>query len=81
MRHFYQKVFELRFIRPINKPTRICKSSATIIDNIPINCVFDNILKKAITKSNISDYVPIIFIIQTGKNKKNDKFLLRIKYN
>ena len=68
-------MFEPRFIRPTNKPTRVCKSSATIIDNIPINCAFDNILKKAITKSNISDYVPIIFIIQTGKNKKNDKFL------
>ena len=54
IRHFYHKVFELGFIPLINKATRVCKNSATIIDNILTNCVFDNTLKKTIIKSDIS---------------------------
>ena len=70
MRHFYHKLFELGFIPLINKPARICKSSATIIDNILSNCIFDDTLKKAMIKSDISDHFPIIFIIQTRKNQR-----------
>ena len=70
LRHFYQKVFELGFFPLIDKPTKVCKSSATIIENILTNCVFDNTLKKAIIKSDISDHFPIIFAIQTGKNQR-----------
>ena len=75
MRDFYHKVFELGFIPLIDKPTRICKNSATIIDNILTNCVFDNTLKKAI----ISDYFPIIFTIQTGKNQSKCQDLVSNK--
>ena len=81
IRHFYHKVFELGFILLIGKPTRVCKNSATIIDNILTNCVFDNTLKIAIIKSDISDHFPIIFTIQTGKNQRNAKILFIIKEN
>ena len=40
--YFYYKVFELGFIPLIENPTRVCENSATIIDNILTNCVFDN---------------------------------------
>ena len=53
MRHFYHKFFELGVIPLIDKPTRVCKNSATITENILANCVFDNPLKKAIIKSDI----------------------------
>ena len=69
IRYLYRKVFEPGFIPLIVKPTRVCKNSATIIDNVLTNCVFDNTLKKAIIKSDISDSFPIIFTIQTGKNQ------------
>ena len=69
VRHFYHKVLELGFFPLIDKPTRVYKNSATIIDNILTNCVFDNALKKAIIKSDISDHFPIIFNAQTGKNQ------------
>ena len=69
IRHFYHKVFGLGFIPLIDKPTRVYKNSAAIIDNILTNCVFDNTLQKAIIKSDISDHFPIIFTIQTGKNQ------------
>ena len=54
---------------------RLCKSSATIIGNVVINCVANNKLKKSIIKSDISDYLPVIFAIQRkrqslAKNKK-----------
>ena len=68
--HFKHKVFELRFILLINKPTKVCKNSATIIDNILDNCVFDNTLKKAIIKTGISVPFPIIFTIQTGNSQR-----------
>ena len=45
MRHFYHKFFELGLIPLIDKPTRVCKNSATITENILANCVFDNPLK------------------------------------
>ena len=51
---------------------RLCKSSATIIDNIVINCVANNKLKKSIIKSDISDYLPVIFAIQR-KRQSLDK--------
>ena len=69
IRHFYHKMFALGFIPLIDKPTRICKNSATIIYNILTNCLFDNTLKKAIIKRDISDHFPIIFTIQAGKNQ------------
>ena len=79
IRHFYHKVFELGFIPLIDKPTRVCKNSATIIDNILTNCVFSNILKKAIIKSDISDHFPIIFTIQTRTNQSKCQNLVYIK--
>ena len=76
IRHFYWKMFELGFIPLIDKPTRVCKNSATIINIIPTNCVFDNNLTKAIIKSDISDHFPIIFTIQTGKTESKCKSLV-----
>ena len=68
IKHFYHKVSELGFIPLIDKPTTVCKNSATIIDNILTNCVSDNTLKKAIIKSDISHHFPIVFTYQTGKS-------------
>ena len=81
IRHFYHKVFELGFIPLIDNPTRISKNSVTISDNILTNCVFDNALKKAVIKSDVSDHLPIIFTFQTGKVKANARILFVIKEN
>ena len=37
IRHVYHKVFELGFIPLINRPTRVCKTSATIIGSLLTN--------------------------------------------
>ena len=62
-------MFGLGFISLIDKPTRVCKNSVTIIDNIRNKCLFSNTLKKATVKSGISDQLLIIFTIHTGKNQ------------
>ena len=43
----------------INKPTRITKHSATAIDNIFTNSVFNNSLETGIIQTDISDHFPI----------------------
>ena len=69
-------MFELGFILLIDKPARACKNSATIIDNILTNCVFENTLKKAIIKADNSNHLPIIVTIQTGKNQSKCQTLV-----
>ena len=69
-------MFEFGFIPLIDKPTRVSKNSATIIDNIFTNCIFDNTLKIAILKSDISDHFLVIFTIQTGKNQSKCQTLV-----
>ena len=44
-------------------PTRVCKNSATVINNIHTNYAVDNTLKKAIIKSDISDHFPLFLFI------------------
>ena len=69
-------MFELGFIPLIGKPTRFCRSSVTIIENILTNCVFDNTLRKAIIKSDISDHFSIIFTIQARKKQSKCQTLV-----
>ena len=49
-------MFEEGAIPSINRPTKVPTSSATFIDNIFTNCVFDTSLKKWIIKNSISDH-------------------------
>ena len=66
-KHFYDKIFEKGAIPIINCPTRISEHSASLIDNILTTDIFNNSLKKGITKSEIFDHFPIFFLIQLTK--------------
>ena len=68
-------MFEKGAIPVINRPTRVTTSSATLIDNIFTNCVFDTSLKNGITKTSISDHFAIVAVIKLSneKTKKNKK--------
>ena len=46
IRQFFNNKFEKRAIPSINRDTRMTTSSATLIDNIFANCVFDISLSK-----------------------------------
>ena len=68
---FYNSLFEYGAIALINKPTRVAKKSATIIDNVITTNIFNESLKKGIIKSDLSDHLPIFFSISTSKLPQN----------
>ena len=60
---FYNSLFEYGAIALINKPTRVAKKSATIIDNVITTNIFNESLKKGIIKFDLSDHLPIFLSI------------------
>ena len=44
----------------INRPTRVTKSSATIIANIPTNTLIDSHIQSGIIKTEISDHFSLL---------------------
>ena len=68
---FHNSLFEYGAIALINKPTRVGKKSATIIDNVITTNIFHESLKKSITKFNLSDHLPIFYSISTSKSLQN----------
>lgn len=71
---FYNAVFEKSAIPLINRPTRISKTNASLIDNIITNDVLDTTLKKGIIKSDISDHFPIFVCFNiSNKISRNEK--------
>ena len=62
VRKFYDEIYKQGAIPLINRPTRVTKSSATLIDNIITNSIFESTLKKGIIKTDISDREMIRYI-------------------
>ena len=69
VRTFFNIMFQNRFIPTINKPTRISKNTATLIDHIIINN-FKNIkIKTGIFITDISDHFPVFITAQKSLNQ------------
>ena len=78
IRQFFNNMFEKGAIPLINRPTRVTTSSATLIDNIFTNCVFDTSLKNGIIKTSISDLFAIFAAIKLSKEKtRNQKIKIK----
>ena len=78
IRQFFNSIFKKGAIPLINRPTRVTTSSATLIDNIFTNCVFDTSLKKGIIKTSISDHFAIFAAIKLSNEKtKNQKIKIK----
>ena len=73
VRDFYNNVFQNGAIPLINKPTRVTTTTATLIDNIFTNNIFDSSLKKGIIKTSISDHFPVFVAINISKDKIKHK--------
>ena len=59
-------MFRFGMIPTINKPTRVARQTATVIDHVFTDTIMDNTeIKIAIVKTDISDYFPIIFATKT----------------
>ena len=67
VQNFVNLMFEFSMMPTVNKPTRVTSYTATAIDNIITNFIFDNDFGNAIIKTNVSDHFLIIFTIKLKK--------------
>ena len=74
-------MFKKGAIPLINRPARVTTSSATLIENIFANYVFDTSLKKGIIKISISDHFTIFAAIKLSNEKtKNRKIKIKTRF-
>ena len=78
--NYYNVIYQKGYIQLINKPTRITRESATVIDQI-VTKEFKSKIKTGIFKCDISDHFPIFLISQKCDNiyaKKIEKITRQI---
>ena len=68
---FVELMYSYSFSSLINRPTRITEISATLIDNIFVNCCDLDRSFQCILVTDISDHLPIVF---TDENSVTDCF-------
>ena len=74
VKEYLNIVFQNLLIPMINKPTRVSKSNATIIDHILTNSFLNTDCSTGIIKIDISDHFPI-FLISNEKISENTKHI------
>ena len=82
--NFVILLFEFGMILTTNRPTRVCRSSATAIDHVITNCVLNSEFKSSIIKVDISDHFPIVFSfkLKEGLDSKNkDEYFYKRKFD
>ena len=62
VKNYLNLLFQKSFIPVINKPTRVSRNNATIIDHINTNHFLNNYMHSGITTADISDHFPIFLI-------------------
>ena len=78
IRQFFNSIFKKGAITLINRHTRVTTSSATLIENIFTNCVFNTSLKKGIIKTSISDHFAMFVAIKLSNEKtKNQEIKIK----
>ena len=81
IRQFFNKMFKKGAIPLINRPIRVTISSATLIDNIFTNCVFNTSLKNGIINTSILDQFAIFAAIKfTNEKTRNQKIKIKIRF-
>ena len=59
VKNYLNLLFQKNFIPVINKPTRVSRNNATIIDHINTNHFLNNYMHSGIITADISDHFPI----------------------
>ena len=59
VRDFFNLIFQNGIFPLINRPTRVTKSSATIIDHVLTNTIIDSEVQSGIIKTDISDHFAV----------------------
>ena len=63
---FHNSIFPV-----INRPTRVTKTSATIIEHILTNSIIDSPLHSGIMKTDISDHFAVLCLLKTNFEQSN----------
>ena len=72
VRDFFNLIFQNGIFPLINRPTRVTKSSATIIDHVLTNTIIDSKVQsgikkiKPIIKTDISDHFAVFVLMRTS---------------
>ena len=76
---FVSTVLDNSLLPCITKPTRITHSTATLIDNVFVNCKLHSRQKSSIIIHDISDHLPSLVVLENIKIKKkaNKKIITR----
>ena len=73
VRNFVNLIFQHSLVPIVNKPTRVTKNNATLIDYIITNSFTDQENLTGILKTDISDHFPIFNISMKHRLDSNDK--------
>ena len=71
VRNFFNFVFQNGIFPVINRPTRVTKSSATVIDHILTNTLIDSHIQSSIIKTDISDHFAFFSLLKTNLEQTN----------
>ena len=71
VRDFFNLAFQNSIFPVINRPTRVTKTSATIIEHILTNSIIDSPLHSGIMKTDISDHFAVLCLLKTNFEQSN----------
>ena len=79
IQHFLSSIFQYNMIPTINKPTRVARNTAIVIDHIITNTAISGVQHRSgIIKTDISFHFPIVFGLNLcQKSKPEDKAQLK----
>ena len=75
---FFNKMYSFSLFPAITKPTRITSRSATLIDNIFCNTIFNKQSATGILYTDISDHFPIVYIDYSSNITISPKLLKNV---
>ena len=73
VRDFFNLAFQNSTFPVINRPTKVTKTSATIIDHILTKTIIDSPLHSGIVKTDISDHFAVFCLLKTNFEQLNIK--------
>ena len=73
VRDFFNLIFQNGIFPLINRPTRVTKSSATIIDHVLTNTIIDSKVQSGIIKNDISDHFTVLALMRISLVQPNIK--------
>ena len=72
---FVDNMFANLYVPLINRPTRLCRTAATLIDNIFTNNISMGYAKSGILRTDISDHLPIFHVTRCKKSMSKKAYV------